>query len=104
MHIRFIPATENRGFPDQGSQDPARMQRGKIKDKYFINTLKYCFLVWALQGGWGAWWLVVPSRETNCINNIMIAKNPASSDLDFSLHTSFKTCCSEAPNIPLKQD
>lgn len=57
--IRFIPATENRGFPDKGSQDPARMKRDKIKDKYFINTLKYCFLVWALQeeigvgaGGW----------------------------------------------------
>lgn len=26
----------------------------------------------------------------------MIAKKPASSDLDFSLHASFKTCCSEA--------
>lgn len=49
--ICFIPATESRGFPDKGSQDPARMQKGKIKDKYFINTLKYFFLLWALQGG-----------------------------------------------------
>lgn len=29
-------------------------------------------------------------------NNIMTAKNPASSDLDFLPHASLKTCCSEA--------
>lgn len=73
------------------------MKRGKIKDEYFVNMLKYCFLVWASQGGWDNWELVVPSRETNCIEQRNdCKKNPASSDLDFFLHASFKICCSEA--------
>lgn len=55
MLIHFIPDTGNRGFPDQGSQDPAKMKSGIIKDKYFINMLKYFF--WKLQGG--RWSLVV---------------------------------------------
>lgn len=38
MLVYSIPATGNRGFPDQGSQDPARMKSGIIKDKYLINT------------------------------------------------------------------
>lgn len=76
MHVRFIAATEKRGIPDQGSQEPARMKRGKIKDKYFINTLKYCFIVWALRGEWEAWWSVVPSRKTNCVEQHNDCKKP----------------------------
>lgn len=44
-----------------------------------------------------AWWLVATSRETNCIEQHNDRKNIcASSDLDLSLHTSFKTRWSEA--------
>lgn len=37
MLVQFIPAIGNRGFPDQGSQDPAKMKSGIIKDKYLIK-------------------------------------------------------------------